>query len=247
MAFHSLRQTSRSPCLPCVTGCRLLAEIMASEMSAAEKMAQEHATSHQAYVEPAPEEPEPQTLPGSVADAPAPSWEGAPSSSKASGKQSKAPLDTKSHELFPELASSATATSKGKGTANAIPTWGAKAGGKENTNGSPRPIVQPAMTQPTRNVESITIDAAHMLQKKEMRRPIADIIKDINRRFHVKISMLSAANGRLKFDAIGPQDVAQQALKELVRNIGVKVSRPVSELGLVAISSILRHNADGIW
>lgn len=220
---------------------------MASEMSAAEKMAQEHAISHQAYVEPSPEKSEPPTLPGSVTDAPTPSWEGAPSSSKASGKQSKAPLDPQSHELFPELGSSATATSKGKGAANAIPTWGAKANGKENFNGSSPPIIQPAMNLPRRNVESITIDPTHILPKKDLKRPIADVFKDLNRRFHVKMSMLAAANGRLKFDAVGPQDDAQQALKELVRQIGVKVRRPVFGLVMVVISFTLQDNADWLW
>lgn len=219
---------------------------MASEMSAAEKMAQEHAISHQAYVEEnAPEEPEPPTRPDNVANAPVPSWDGAPSSSKASGKQSKASLDTQSHELFPELGSSASA-SKGKGPANAIPTWGAKPNGKENANGS-SPIVPPSMTLPGRNVESITIELHHILPKKDLRRPIPDVIKDINRKSRAKLSMASATGGRLKFDATGPQDVAQQALKDLVRQIGVKVRRSLSELEPMASCLTSWNNADELW
>lgn len=202
---------------------------MASEMSAAERMAQEHATSHQAYVEPAPEEPEPATAFASASDAPAPSQDASSYAQPTGKKQNKAPLDTQSHELFPELGSSA---SKGKGAANAIPTWGTSANGKENANGPPRPMVTPAMTLPGRNVESITIEPHHILPKKDLPRPIPDVIREINRKSRANVSMLSAANGRLKFDATGPQDVAQQALKELVRQIGVKVC--LCLVGLVA-------------
>jgi hypothetical protein len=79
------------------------------------------------------------------------------------------------------------------------------------------------LTLPGRNVESVTIEPHHIMPKKDLRRPIPDVIKDINRKSRASITMSSAANGRLKFDATGPQDVAQQALKELVRQIGTKV------------------------
>lgn len=209
---------------------------MASEMSAAERMAQEHANSHQAYVEPAPEEPELATTSASVSDAPAPSQE-APSYAQPAGKKQKAPLDTQSHELFPELGSA----SKGKGTASAVPTWGAGPNGKENANGPPRPMATPAMTLPGRNVESITIEPHHILPKKDLPRPIPDVIRDINRKSRANVSMLSAANGRLKFDATGPQDVAQQALKELVRQIGVRVCLSLVTLVAALVSFFIRR------
>jgi hypothetical protein len=194
---------------------------MASELSAAERMAREHAVTHQAYIEP------------EDADSPAPAAE--PSSSrgptvadKVAGKQANPKaLDTESHELFPELGSS-----KGKSAASAVPTWGARTNGKGASNGAsagaPSPaiasVATPAMTLPGRNVETITIDPQHILPRQKLRRPIPDIIKDINKRSRAKITMSSAANGRYKFEAAGPQDVAQQALKDLVSQIGNKVS-----------------------
>ncbi|SPO04980.1 related to SCP160 protein [Cephalotrichum gorgonifer] len=201
-------------------------------MSAAERMAQEHAISHQAFVETPDEESEPPIFSTGTNEneAPVPSW--GPSdaaTATGTGKKNKAPLDTQSHELFPELGASASATSKGKGPANAIPTWGSKSGGKDSTNGAAaRPVVTPAVTLPGRNVESITIEPHHILPKQELRRPIPDVIRDINRKSRAKITMFSAANGRLKFDATGPQDVAQQALKDLVRQIGIKTTVPIS-------------------
>lgn len=206
---------------------------MASEMSAAEKMAQEHAISHQAYVEPAAEDAELPTRAESASDAPAPSWAGAPSSSK---KQNKAPLDTQSHELFPELGSSSAP--KGKGPAGAVPTWGAaKPNGKENANASYRPNVAPAVTLPGRNVESITIDKDHILNRQDLRRPIPEVIRDINRKSRANISMHPVGERSTRFDATGPQDVAQQALKELVRQIGTRVRHSVSISGTVIVCS----------
>uniref|UniRef100_A0A8H7TPT7 K Homology domain-containing protein n=1 Tax=Bionectria ochroleuca TaxID=29856 RepID=A0A8H7TPT7_BIOOC len=77
---------------------------------------------------------------------------------------------------------------------------------------------------PGRNVESITLEPQDVMPRGQLRRPIADIIKDINRKSRANISMGGASNGRLKFDATGPQDVAQQALKDLVSQIGTRTS-----------------------
>ncbi|PKS11507.1 hypothetical protein jhhlp_003272 [Lomentospora prolificans] len=189
---------------------------MSSELSAAERMAREHAVTHQAYVE--PEEAE---GPASVAEAS--SSRGPTAADKVSGKQANPKaLDTQSHELFPELGSS-----KGKASASAIPTWGARTGASNGaSNGSSGPalasVAKPAVSLPGRNVETITIDPQHILPRQKLRRPIPDIIKDINKRSRAKITMSSATNGRLKFEATGPQDVAQQALKDLVSQIGTK-------------------------
>jgi hypothetical protein len=63
-----------------------------------------------------------------------------------------------------------------------------------------------------------------------LKRPIPDIIKDINRKSRATVSMATSTNGRYKFDATGPQDVAQQALKDLIAQIGTRVSPSFSVL-----------------
>ncbi|CAI4219941.1 unnamed protein product [Parascedosporium putredinis] len=199
-----------------------------TELSAAERMAREHAVTHQAYIEPE-EAPvaEPSTS-SSASQAPT-------IADKVAGKQANSkPIDTQSHELFPELGSS-----KGKAAAaSAVPTWGARTGGSNGasngaSSGVPAPalasVAKPAVSLPGRNVETITIDPQHVLPRQKLRRPIPDIIKDINKKSRAKITMSSAANGRFKFEATGPQDVAQQALKDLVSQIGTKTTISLEE------------------
>jgi hypothetical protein len=208
------------------------------ELSAAQKLLQKHVT-----VEDVPDEEDPKASKAASAADQSASW-GQPMSAKAAGKQkdsqSSTALDTHSHELFPELGAS-----KSKGNANVAPVWGAKSSANGKTNGSatangtsrasapassmatPKGSSQPAapvISIPGRNVESVTLEPQFILPRNQLKRPIPDIIKDLNRRSRANITMSTSTNGRLKFDATGPQDIAQQALKDLVQQIGTKVS-----------------------
>ncbi|KAK7398660.1 hypothetical protein QQX98_011964 [Neonectria punicea] len=202
------------------------------EVSVAQKLLQKHAEPHPVTVQDVPDE----DLPAKVSNDASGSW-AAPVSAKAAGKQPQGPksaLDTQSHELFPELGAP-----KGK-SANVAPIWGAKntANGKSNgaaSNGPSRSSTpasgadtpknaMPSMLIPGRNVETVTLDPQYIMPRAQLKRPIADTIKDINRKSRANITMGTSSNGRLKFDATGPQDVAQQALKDLVFQIGTKQS-----------------------
>lgn len=206
----------------------------AGELSAAQKLMQKHAEApHTVTVEDAPDE---DLAPKAANDASG-SW-AAPVSIKAAGKQKeaqapKSALDTQSHELFPELGAA-----KGK-SSNVAPIWGAKSNANGKTNGSgsngasrsSTPVsgaatpqgATPSMFIPGRNVESVTLEPQFIMPRGQLKRPIPDIIKDINRKSRANIAMATSSNGRLKFDATGPQDVAQQALKDLVSQIGTRV------------------------
>ncbi|GAB0137399.1 putative RNA binding effector protein [Epichloe bromicola] len=207
---------------------------MASEESIAQKLLQKHAEDpHHATVEEVPDE----DLPSKPANDASGSW-AAPMNTKSAGKQQesqnpKAPLDTQSHELFPELGAP-----KGK-SANVAPIWGAKNsanGVGTSPNGlsrSPTPASgtatpskasTPSMFIPGRNVETVTLEPQFILPRGQLRRPIPDILKDINRKSRANITMATASNGRLRFDATGPQEIAQQALKDLVQQIGTRTS-----------------------
>lgn len=193
--------------------------------SLSQKLAEQHkAEPHAATVEDAVDEDLPVTSTASSAPKPA----------------AKTKIDTQSHESFPELGAG-----KGK-SANVAPIWGAKAtnGANGSSAAAPRSSTpaaaaaaaataaaqpppqgaKPAFSIPGRNVESITVEPQFVLQRGQLKRPIADIIKDINRKSRANVSMTTASNGRLKFDAAGPPDVAQQALKDLINQIGTKVS-----------------------
>ncbi|KAI1132809.1 putative RNA binding effector protein Scp160 [Nemania abortiva] len=218
---------------------------MASEeVSAAARLLQKHAQHPlQATVEDAPDdEAKPLTTTTASSDS---TW--APTmSAKAAGKQTAEPstaIDTQSHEAFPELGVPKTTAPK----TNYPPIWaGAKGGANGNVNGTswsangtPRTStptsraatptgVPPPMAIPGRNVETIMLHPSSIIPRDQLRRPIADTVKDINRKSRAIITMSTGPNGQLKFEASGPQDKAQQALRDLVSQIGRKETATIS-------------------
>ncbi|KAM3497889.1 hypothetical protein MY10362_008770 [Beauveria mimosiformis] len=213
------------------------------ELSAAQRLMQEHAqlVPHLVTVEDVPDV----DLPKPTNDASG-SW-AAPMSSTTAGKQKEkqSSLDTQSHELFPELGAP-----KGKAS-KVVPIWSAKNGApKQNgSNGAPQHATPPAptaaaatgpasqvpppvMSIPGRQVESVTLEPQFIMERSKLKRPISEILRDLNRKSRANITMSTVSNGRVKFDATGPQDVAQQALKDLVNQIGrrtvIEVAIPYS-------------------
>jgi len=207
------------------------------QLSAAQKLLQQHNDYH-ATVQDVPDEDGPLPPSGSVGGA---SW-GPTMSSKAAGKQkaqeSSASLDTQSHELFPELGGPK------KNNAGIVPTWGAKNGANGKTNGAspangvsrastpgsgagtpstaPRPGA-PAISLPGRNVEHVYLEPKDLMPRNQLKRPVPDVVKEINRRSRAKVTVIPVAGGRTRLEATGPQDVAQQALRDVVQQIGAKV------------------------
>lgn len=214
----------------------------------AQKLAQMHAEApHHATVEDVPDEDAP-VKPANDASG---SW-AAPMSARTAGKQKepqgpKSALDTQSHELFPELGAA-----KGKPT-NVAPVWGAKTSANGKPNGAasnnasrsstpvsgaatPAQGAAPSMFIPGRNVETVTLEPQFIMPRGQLKRPIPDIMKDINRKSRANITMATASNGRLRFDATGPQDVAQQALKDLVQQIGTRVRLQTLSWGVLDLT-----------
>lgn len=238
--------------------------------SAAQRLRQEH-DSHHVTIETVPDEEdlkhaaivrreaaEAAASGPTPAAAPAASWAATPSA-KAAGKQ-KAPepvpasdLDTHSHELFPELGAPK------KASANVAPIWNAKTGGGTNgasqptSNGSSAPAASaparstaaPTLNIPGRNVSSVTLEDHQLLPRGSLKRPIPDIIKDINRKSRANVTMLPPTGSRRQFNATGPPDVAQQALRDLVQQIGAKVRPPPPFLEVLWLLCIVaRRSSD---
>ncbi len=226
-----------------------MADTTSAEPSAASQLLQQHiaANTHHVTVEDAVDEElgKPVSAADSTAGESKPTW-AEPMSAKTAGKQkAQEPvgLDTQSHELFPELGGP-----KAKTNAGIAPIWGAKSSvnGKTNgaspANGTPRastpasgvttptgPALHgpPSLSIPGRNVETLYLEPQHVLPRNQLKRPLPDILKDLNKKSRANINMATLGNGKLKFEATGPQDVALQALKDLVNQIGTKVRGPV--------------------
>lgn len=214
------------------------------ELSAAQKLAQEHAEhsaeGHHVTVEDVVDEDLSPHHNGTAeaSNTPAPA-------EKAAGKQKETSpataatttttaLDTQSRELFPDLGGP-----RSQATTKVVPKWNvlSEATNGQGPNGTSRaatpssgtatptghPAV-PSVSLPGRkNVETIALRPQHMKPREQLRRPLPDIIKDINRTSRANISIASTSNG-ITFEATGPQDAAQRALKELVNQIGTPVS-----------------------
>jgi hypothetical protein len=205
-------------------------------LTPAQKLMQEHAD-HHVTVEDVEDEDElahPQSSAEPAADVPA------PLSEKAAGKQKaedapaapkKPALNTSSEEAFPALGPV-------KPRAQAVaPTWGKKpasvtsngANGSAPSSGSAvgRGPALPSMNIPGKHTERITLALSQVAKKDELKKPIGEIVRDINRRSKAKLEYKQGP-GSLIFEGTGPVEAVRQALKEVANEIGSKVSHPQS-------------------
>jgi len=169
-----------------------------------------------------------------------------PMSEKAAGKQAetapapkKSALDTSSEELFPALGAS-----KARSTA-APTTWSKKPaavsangglsnghaanGPKPNQASGDGPAIRGAMPQmqlPGRYTERISLAPSQLVPRTQLKKPVPDVLRDINKRSKADVKMSTGPGGAIIFEGTGPTEAVRQALKELVRELGSKVSCP---------------------
>lgn len=152
-------------------------------------------------------------------------------SEKAAGKQpaSKKPaLNTSSEEAFPALGPAK------RTQAPVAPTWGKKPASvtSNGVNGSaPAPSAPsrgpalPSMNIPGKHTERISLAAHQVAPRGELKKPINEIVRDINRRSKAKLDY-KQGQGALIFEATGPVEAVRQALKEVANEVGSKVCQP---------------------
>ncbi|KAK4241471.1 hypothetical protein C8A03DRAFT_41085 [Achaetomium macrosporum] len=217
-----------------------MSEHTAAEPSAASRLLQQH-LSHHVTVE--------DTVDEELASKPAASTEAtgseaqtsSPSTPSASAATKQKPrLATDSHELFPELGGTTA-----KPAANAAPVWPARANtngranGASPANGTPKPSAPasgattptlpalhgaPSLSIPGRNVEYMLLEPQHVLPRSQLKRPLADIVKDFNRKSRAQVKVITQPDNKVRVEAIGPPEIATQALKDFVRLIGTKLT-----------------------
>jgi hypothetical protein len=145
-----------------------------------------------------------------------------------------AALDTASEEAFPSL-----------GPAKAVPmasTWGsrpaaARANGAATggaSSGAPTPMSMPnrssnpmaqrpsqGVSIPGRYTEDMRMPSDQL--RTDLKRPIGDLLKDINRKYKAKVDM-KRGNGVLIFSGQGPNvDAVHEILREVAAQFGQKV------------------------
>lgn len=197
-------------------------------LTPAQKLQQDHAD-HHVTIEDVPDEEDAANPSSSAADA------SAPLSEKAAGKQKaddapaapkKPALNTSSEEAFPALG-----PVKPRAQASVAPTWGKKpasiTSNGVNSNGASAPAGRgpalPSMSIPGKHTERISLASHQVAPRGELKKPINEIVRDINRRSKANLEYKQAP-GALIFEATGSVEAVRQALKEVANEVGSKVS-----------------------
>ncbi|KAF1953210.1 hypothetical protein CC80DRAFT_151862 [Byssothecium circinans] len=82
----------------------------------------------------------------------------------------------------------------------------------------------PTMNLPGKQKQSLMFDPKHLVPRSEMKRPMADIIRDINKRSKAKLEVKTGGpGGKVVFEATGPNDAVREALKEAADQFGRKL------------------------
>lgn len=160
-------------------------------------------------------------------------------SEKAAGKQKaeepaaapkKPALNTQSEEAFPALG-----PVKPRAQA-AVPTWGKKPAGVASTNGSNAnsgastpsgPAIRgPAvatMNLPGKHTERISFSTAQLTPRQQLKKPVGEIIRDINRRSKARLEQKTGPHGQIIFESTGPVEAVRESLKDIANEVGSKV------------------------
>ncbi|EPQ63404.1 Bgt-5114 [Blumeria graminis f. sp. tritici] len=219
-------------------------------LSAAQKLMQKHQETRQPTIEDVPDEEDvPSQTPSShvLESASGPSFQhtppfptGAPTVPKVNpaDKKDRPIIDTQSEELFPGLGAAPKAST--------APIWGAKnptanghvhgvSNGYSPTPSSLKTPAPPAPSNLRANPQSLisqvqapllSLPSKDILPRSQLKKPITDTLKDINKKLRTNLTMTTGESGILEFrETTNQKDaIRQQAIKELGQLIGVKKS-----------------------
>lgn len=174
----------------------------------------------------------------------APTWAAAPSAKAAGKRKAEEPtskdkkpvIDTQSSESFPGLGGSKPAApasfnmSWGKGPAqvngrsNGTPTTGAST----PTSDIPTPPASrggPQSLAGQIQAPLLVLQKHEVVPRTQLKKPIPDILKDINKKLRTNLTMTQGAGGVFEFRETSNQKEAlkQQAIRDLGQQIGAKV------------------------
>jgi hypothetical protein len=143
-------------------------------------------------------------------------------------------FDVTSEEAFPSLggpkAPTTTASAWGKkptngtsGTSNGTSRASTPASGFATpTLPGTRPGA-PGLNIPGRQVERVNVPPHFLIPRQQLKRPILEVVRDVNRRSKANVTLKAGNDGGLTFEIVGPADSSRQALKEVIQQIGSKV------------------------
>lgn len=159
-------------------------------------------------------------------------------------------LDTQSEELFPSLGgpkskSAAPTTWSRKpavvsqgGFPNGTPNGSAARSNAQSRASTPMSGVMtptanapvsgvgvPKMNLPGRWTEQVSFARSQLLPKSQLKKPMPEVLRDINKRSKAEVKMFNGPNDTVIFEGTGPVEAVRQALKDVAKELGSKVSR----------------------
>lgn len=172
----------------------------------------------------------------------------APESASAPAPKKPSVLDTQSEELFPSLGASKPRSSAGPSPWSKKPAAVANANGLRNgqvANNAPSRSSTPAsglatpasatpsshnVSLPGRYTEAISFAPSQLAQPKDLKKPIPEILREINKRARAKVEMSQGAGGTYIFratstNAANAVNDVRGTLKDVARQLGSRVSR----------------------
>lgn len=79
------------------------------------------------------------------------------------------------------------------------------------------------MPIPGRHSERIQFAPSQLLPRDQLKKPLQDVLRGINKRSKATIEMRPGPSGAIIFEGTGPVDAARQALKDVAKEVGSKV------------------------
>ena len=74
-----------------------------------------------------------------------------------------------------------------------------------------------------RHTDRFEFAPAQLVPRDQLRKPIPDVLQGINKKSKAKVTMKPGPGGVFVFEGVGPLEDTRQALKDVAREIGVKV------------------------
>jgi hypothetical protein len=81
----------------------------------------------------------------------------------------------------------------------------------------------PQMSLPGRYSEQIQLHPSHMTPRSQLKKPVSDILRDINKRSKAHVEMKAGQGGLVVFEGTGPVEAVRVALKEVATQLCSKV------------------------
>jgi len=118
---------------------------------------------------------------------------------------------------------SSTASSRASTPASGMLTPGSTAASGIPQSYHSRGSTPQIMSMPGRHTERIQFAPSQLLPRSQLKKPVMDVLRDINKRSKATVEMRPGPGGVINFEGRGPTDSVRQALKEVAKELGSKV------------------------